>query len=228
MYNIVITLRTIIVMMGFSLVLSACETTTSSTGPSYFNTYQIAQIDINFDGAIEPMHVADIETAYRKSKLGTAELSRVGQRFSRDYQDAKRQALYAGIEAHIRPHARDQLAAKFVGSRGAKATIYVKNTFIRSRTNLAALTGTIVTINGVQSPDQSQLIASLLITDLETGFPIAEIDDVKVTDDGSVTILGGSKPPNYGSFFRLNRLAFDWAQLVVQRLGNTGSNYSSF
>ncbi|MEP2979076.1 MAG: hypothetical protein ABJO86_06295 [Lentilitoribacter sp.] len=228
MNNIAITLRTIIVMMCFSLVLSACETTSSSSGPSYFNTYQIAQIDINFDGAIEPMHVADIETAYRKSKLGTAELSRVGQRFSRDYQDGKRQALYGGIGAHIRPHARDQLNSKFVGSTAAKATIYVKNTFIRSRTNLAALTGASVTINGVRSPDQSQLIASLIISDLQTGFPIAEVDDVKVTDDGSVTILGGSKPPNYGSSVRLNRLSFDWAQLAVQRLGNTGTNFSSF
>lgn len=226
--NILITLRTIIVMMCFALVLSACETTTSSSSVSYFNTYQIAQIDIRFDNAVEPMHVADIETAYRKSKLGTAELSRVGQRFSRNYQDGKRQALYAGIEAHIRPHARDQLNAKFVGSRGAKATIYVKNTFIRSRTNLAALTGTIVTINGVQSPDQSQLIASLILTDLETGFSIAEVDDVKVTDDGAVTILGGSKPPNYGSSVRLNRLAFEWVQLAIQRIGNNGSNFSSF
>lgn len=215
-------------MMCFALVLSACETTTSSSSVSYFNTYQIAQIDIRFDNAVEPMHVADIETAYRKSKLGTAELSRVGQRFSRNYQDGKRQALYAGIEAHIRPHARDQLNAKFVGSRGAKATIYVKNTFIRSRTNLAALTGTIVTINGVQSPDQSQLIASLILTDLETGFSIAEVDDVKVTDDGAVTILGGSKPPNYGSSVRLNRLAFEWVQLAIQRIGNNGSNFSSF
>lgn len=215
-------------MMCFALVLSACETTTSSSSVSYFNTYQIAQIDIRFDNAVEPMHVADIETAYRKSKLGTAELSRVGQRFSRNYQDGKRQALYAGIEAHIRPHARDQLNAKFVGSRGAKATIYVKNTFIRSRTNLAALTGTIVTINGVQSPDQSQLIASLILTDLETGFFIAEVDDVKVTDDGAVTILGGSKPPNYGSSVRLNRLAFEWVQLSIQRIGNNGSNFSSF
>lgn len=215
-------------MMCFALVLSACETTTSSSSVSYFNAYQIAQIDIRFDNAVEPMHVADIETAYRKSKLGTAELSRVGQRFSRNYQDGKRQALYAGIEAHIRPHARDQLNAKFVGSRGAKATIYVKNTFIRSRTNLAALTGTIVTINGVQSPDQSQLIASLILTDLETGFSIAEVDDVKVTDDGAVTILGGSKPPNYGSSVRLNRLAFEWVQLAIQRIGNNGSNFSSF
>lgn len=221
-------LRTLIVMMGLSLLLSACETTTSSSSASYFGIYKVAQIDVNFDGAIEPMHVAEIETAYRKSKLGTAELSRVGQRFSSEYQAGKRQALYAGIEAHIRPHARDQFATKFAGTRNAKATIYVKNTFIRGRTNLAALTGTSVTINGVRSPDQSQLIASLVLTDLETGLPIDQVDDVKVTDDGSVTILGGSKPPNYGSSVRLNRLAFDWAQLVVQRLGNTGSSFSSF
>lgn len=207
----------LVVVLPFlaALQLAGCETVEGPpSGPTYLETHNLQSVTVTFQESYPPIHVAEIETNFRQSKLGTPELSRLGQRFSDEYQANKTRDLFVKINEHLIPHLNHQLSPKFTGTKPARAEIVVHNVFLRSRLNLAALTDTIVTINGVRSPRNNQVVAGLRLYDAETGLSLQNFSGVQVIEENGFT-FGQGKQPEFGQSKRLSRLAFQWAAIMT-------------
>jgi hypothetical protein len=201
-------------------LLAACQAPPAPQGSTSLAQYSLAEITVNYSRLNQPLLVSDLEGDIYRS-VSSSTLDGLGTRLGLTNQAAKQEAMQKAISAHITPHVRDQLTPLFKGTRPARAEVVVYSVFIRSRLSLQQLTGAEVTIDGVKRPDTPQLVAGLLIYDVQTGQPLQEIAPITKTDDGSITVASsGPKAPEYGASPRLNKLAFDFAREAAYALSN--------
>lgn len=201
-----------------TLLLSGCESTSTRNVPDYRDIYYLDKIIIDFEVAKEPMHVAEIETAYRKQSLADGSLSQIGQRFTGRYRDAKQKFLYDQIAIALEGQVRAHIGKDFKGQKPATLRVVIDNVFMRAHLDLAAMTGTQVTINGVARPTENQMIARIELSDEAAGVPIDLLMQIRATNNG--VTLGGSRE-TFGPFKRTNNLARNWAMLAAQRIDHS-------
>ena len=225
-------IRLLLVLTGVSFILTSCETTTSTTAPreNYFDIYYLDSVVVDFTEITGPMHVAEIETNFRKASLANGTLANVGQRFSGTYRNARDQYLNDQIAIAIKGQVKNEIGKMFKGTKPAVMKVVVDSVFIRSRGNLASLTGTTVIRDGVRMPDKNQLIAGIELVDPIVGLPIDLILKAKTEAENSVVLFNGGGIEQFGQSKRVNQFANNWAKIVAQEMQRTatGGNRSIY
>ena len=215
----------IVIIVLASIFIASCQSTQSSSVPSYLNDYRVSEITFNYSQAEEPIHVAKLEKKIRQELSGGSILESAATRFGFANQTEARAALERGINSNIQPHVSDAMGAIFTGSKSARIEVLINSVFIRDRLHLQQLTGATVIVNGKRRPDNAQLIAGIRVYDQENNFPIQEVDLINKIDDGAVTLIGGGpEAPNYGPSKTLNKLAFQFAQTAASALQQNASS----
>jgi len=217
------------VALSLLLLCVGCESTseTRNSGPSFLDMYQLVDVTVNYEEIQEPLHVASLEKEYRKKQPGINVLKNLGKNLGFLEDPKERKAVSEGINRHIIPHVRDQLSPLFKGTNPARVEVDLKSVFLRSKAGELLISGSVeVTLSGVRSPDQSQLIAGLTIYDAEARFPIRTITPVTLHDEyGRVISLERTgKPVVYGSSKRLNELAFRYADIMAKAIRNNATS----
>lgn len=225
-------IRLLLVLTGVLFMLASCETTTSTTAPreNYFDIYYLDSVVVDFTEIAGPMHVSEIETSFRKASLANGTLANVGQRFSVAYRNARDQYLNDQIAIAIKGQVKNEIGKLFKGTKPAAMKVVIDSVFIRSRGNLASLTGTTVIRNGVRMPNKNQLIAGIELVDPVVGLPIDLILKAKTEAENSVVSFNGGGIEQFGQSKRMNQFASDWVKIVAQEMQRTatGGNRSIY
>ena len=220
------------ICVSILMFVAGCESTsdTRNSGPSFLDSYQLVDITVNYEEIQEPLHVASLEKEYRKRQPGINVLKNLGKNLGFLEDPKERKAVSEGINRHIIPHVRDQISPLFKGTKPARVEVDLKSVFVRSRVGEALVSGSIdVTLSGVRSPNQSQLIAGLTIYDVDARFPVRSISPITLHDEYGrvISLERNGKPAVYGSSKRLNELAFRYAEAMAKAIKNnaTSSNF---